>query len=292
MSINPPRKIFLGQKKIVLSETVINSLKKNKITEKFYISGLGFYPIAKDHWEIEEKGVNHYKFIYCTKGQGTILLGNKEILIEPNHFFILPKNKKYEFKSHDTNPWTIYWFNFNGSIALELYTRYKLKKNLNIPYSVNRILLFEKFFNLFNKNNQEELLEYATFLSLNFISSFIYNDFDEKHTKEKQETLIDSIKCFLLNNLDKNFSLDDIATKYNLSKSYLQARFKLETGYPLMGYFNFKKIQQASEYLNCTDLSVKEVSFKVGFQDPLYFSRIFKNYSGKSPSLYRNDERR
>jgi AraC family transcriptional regulator of arabinose operon len=56
-----------------------------------------------------------------------------------------------------------------------------------------------------------------------------------------------------------------------------------------MYFFNFKKIQQASEYLNCTDLSVKEISFKVGFQDPLYFSRMFKNYSGKSPRLYRNE---
>ena len=101
--------------------------------------------------------------------------------------------------------------------------------------------------------------------------------------------LIDSIKLFLLNNLDKNFSLDYIATKYNFSKSHLQLRFKLETGYPLMYFFNFKKIQQASEYLNYTDLSVKEISFKVGFQDPLYFSRIFKNYSGKSPRLYRTD---
>jgi AraC family transcriptional regulator of arabinose operon len=292
MSSNPPSKIFLGQKKIILPESVIKGLKKNRITEKFYISDLGFYPIAKDHWEIEKKGANHYTFIYCTKGQGSVLLGSKETQIEPNQFFILPKNKKYEFKSHETNPWTIYWFNFNGSIALELFIRYELKKNLNIPFSVDRILLFEKVFNLFNKNSKEELLEYATLLSLNFISSFIYNDFDEQVKIEKEETLIDSIKHFLLNNLDKNFSLDDMATKYNLSKSHLQARFKLETGYPLMGYFNFKKIQQASQYLNCTDLSIKEISFKVGFQDPLYFSRIFKNYSGKSPSLYRNDGRK
>ena len=289
MSKTPPSKSFLGQKKIILSESVVNGLKKNAITEKFYISNLGYYPMAKDHCEIEEKGVNHYTFIYCTKGQGKVFCNNKEMLVEPNQFFILPKNKKYECKSHETDPWTIYWFSFNGSAALNLFTRYELKKNFNAPFSVNRILLFEKFFNLFNKNNQEDLLEYATLLGLNFISSFIYTDCDKQDIIKKEETLIDSIKLFLLNNLDKNFSLDYIATKYNFSKSHLQLRFKLETGYPLMYFFNFKKIQQASEYLNYTDLSVKEISFKVGFQDPLYFSRIFKNYSGKSPRLYRTD---
>ncbi|ARV07838.1 hypothetical protein BTO04_14530 [Polaribacter sp. SA4-10] len=289
MSKTPPGKSFLGQEKIILSESVVNGLKKNAITEKFYISNLGYYPMAKNHCEIEEKGVSHYTFIYCIKGQGKAQLNNKEILIKPNQFFILPKNKKYECKSHETNPWTIYWFNFNGSIALDLFTRYELKENINIPFSVDRILLFEKFFNLFNKKNQEDSLEYATLLSLNFISSFIYTDFDKQDIIKKEETLIDSIKLFLLNNLDKNFSLNDIATKYNYSKSHLQKRFKFETGYPLMYFFNFKKIQQASEYLNFTDLSVKEISFKVGFQDPLYFSRMFKSYLGKSPRLYRND---
>ena len=57
-----------------------------------------------------------------------------------------------------------------------------------------------------------------------------------------------------------------------------------------MVFFNLKKTQKACEYLNYTDLSIKEISYKIGFDDPLYFSRIFKNFMGKSPRNYKKDQ--
>ena len=59
-----------------------------------------------------------------------------------------------------------------------------------------------------------------------------------------------------------------------------------------MVFFNLKKAQKACEYLNYTDLSIKEISFKVGVEDPLYFSRIFKNYMGKSLRNYKQSQRK
>ncbi|WP_415864943.1 helix-turn-helix domain-containing protein [Thalassobellus suaedae] len=74
---------------------------------------------------------------------------------------------------------------------------------------------------------------------------------------------------------------------FNLSTSYLQTLFKKRTGYSLIHFFNLKKTQKACEYLNYTDLSIKEISVKLGFKDPLYFSRLFKNYMGVSPKAYK-----
>ena len=187
-------------------------------------------------------------------------------------------------------PWSIYWFHFNGTLAPELYNRYistHANNYKNVPFSDDKIKLFEKIFYLFNSNNFVNQIEYANLLSLNFISSFIYHDFESSTESHYSDTLVDLIKDFLLNNLEKNFTLDEIASKFNYSKSYLHTKFKIKTGYPIMVFFNLKKIQKACEYLNYTDLNIKEISFKVGFEDPLYFSRIFKNYMGKSPRNYK-----
>jgi len=213
----------------------------------------------------------------------------------PNQFFIIPKNTRHEYKADEAKPWSIYWFHFDGTLAEELYNRYlstHISNYKNVSFSDNKLKLFEKIFNLFNNNSLVNQIEYANLLSLNFISSFIYHDHESKSDSLHSDTLVDLIKDYLLNNLEINFTLDEIATKFNYSKSYLHTKFKIKTGYPVMVFFNLKKVQKACEYLNYTDLSIKEVSFKMGFEDPLYFSRIFKKYMGKSPREYKQSQRK
>ncbi len=294
MDNNTLKEGFLGQKMIALPKSVINIVKNNQITKNFYVSDLGYYPMANHHYRNRKNGANQYIFIYCTKGKGEILLENDKTVITPNQFFIIPKNKRHEYKADKSDPWSIYWFHFNGTIAPELYDRYaktNTKNYENIPFSVEKIEIFEKIFNLFN-NNLENQIEYANLLSLGFISSFIYHDFELIKDLHYDDSLVDLIKSFLIKNLENNYTLDEIASKFNYSKSYLHTKFKLETGYSVMVFFNLKKIQKACEYLNYTDLNIKEISFKVGFEDPLYFSRIFKNYMGKSPRNYKKDLRK
>jgi len=283
------REGFLGQKMIALPKSIISVVKNNKISQNFYVTDLGYYPRARHHYRLRRKGANQYIFIYCTKGKGEIQLNDVKTLIRPNQFFIIPKHTRHKYKADDADPWSIYWFHFKGTLAPELYTRYisDVDSLNSIPFSVEKIELFKKIFSLFDSNNLENQVEYANLLSLNFLSSFIYYDFEKDIKTHHSDTVVDSIKEYLLDSLDKNYTLDHIASKFNYSKSYLHTKFKIKTGYSVMIYFNLKKVQKACEYLYYTDLSIKEISYKVGFEDPLYFSRIFKNYMGKSPRKYK-----
>ncbi|REG89204.1 AraC family transcriptional regulator [Winogradskyella sediminis] len=284
---------FLGQKMIALPKFIKTIAQNNRITKKFYITDLGYYPKANHHYRTRKKGANQYIFIYCTKGHGEIILNGTKTLISPNQFFIIPKKIGHEYRADETDPWSIYWFHFDGTMAADLYERYistNTNNYKNVPFNLDTIELFDKIFSLFNRNYLENQIEYANLLSLNFISSFIYHDFESSIEINHGNTLIDSIKNHLLNNLDKSFTLDEIAAKFNYSKSYLHTKFKKNTGYSIMVFFNLKKTQKACEYLNYTDLSIKEISFKVGIDDPLYFSRIFKNFMGKSPRDYKKSQ--
>jgi len=285
------KKGFLGQKMISLPKSTINLVKSNLITNRFYITDLGYYPKAKYNYRRRKKGSNEFIFIYCTKGSGEIILNDLKIIIKPNQFFIIPKKVRHEYIADESDPWSIYWFHFNGEIAEDLYNRYSSNANKDskdVAFSIEKINLFEKIFKLFDDNHQKSQMEYANLLSLNFLSLFIYHNLDSN--LNYNDDVVNSIKIFLLNNLNKSYTLDEIATKFNYSKSYLHTKFKSNTGYPIMVFFNLKKTQKACEYLNYTDLSIKEISFKVGFLDPLYFSRIFKSFMGKSPRNYRKSQ--
>lgn len=295
MDENTLKEGFLGQKMIAFPKSILEQIKTNPISKKFYVSDLGYYPVAHHHYRSRKKGANEYIFIYCTKGKGEITIEGKRTSITPNHFFIIPKNTRHEYRADDNDPWSIYWFHFKGSFGKEIYNRYsKTDSNAyeNIPFSKSIIDQFNKIFDLLNNNYLINIIEYANLLSLNFISSFVYYELHTITNTHQSDSIVDSIKDFLMNNLDKNFTLDEIASKFNYSKSYLHTKFKIKTGYPVLVFFKLKKVQKACEYLSYTDLSIKQISYKIGFDDPLYFSRTFKNFMGKSPRNYKQNQRK
>ncbi|GAA3583766.1 AraC family transcriptional regulator [Snuella lapsa] len=283
---------FLGQKMIVLPSAIKNRVKNNPISGKFYVTDLGYFPKAHHHFRKRKKNHGDYIFIYCTEGRGQIIIDNEKTEITPNQYILIPKQLPHSYNASTEDPWSIYWMHFNGSIANDLYLRHKTthKKNETTPFVSDRLQLFHQIFDLLKSNYTNYQLEYANILSLNFVSSFIFSKIDIPFTHHNKDNLVGAIINFLNNNINKSYKSKDIAKEFNLSVSYLHTIFKKRTGYSPIHFFNLKKIQKACEYLNFTDLSIKEVSFKIGLQDPLYFSRLFKKHMGISPKTYKNNQ--
>ncbi|MEL7002659.1 MAG: AraC family transcriptional regulator [Bacteroidota bacterium] len=85
----------------------------------------------------------------------------------------------------------------------------------------------------------------------------------------------------------QNLSIEKLATLCGLSVSSFKREFRdIYTDSP-GNYLNMKKIEKAKELLQVGNLSVSEISYEVGFNDPYYFTRIFKKKEGIPPSTYR-----
>lgn len=282
---------FLGQRMIVLPNQVRKKLSENPITKKFFVTDLGYYPNASHHFRERRKGSKEYIFIYCVEGEGWLSYNQKKTIIKPNEYFIIPKNTRHSYGADNYNPWSIYWMHFNGTCVHELFERHIINDSItdSVPYDNKVIRLFDKIFEIFDGGYAELEMEFANILSQSFISSFIYQDINKDTNSVNSKDLVNSIKTFLNNNLDKSFKTAEIAKKFNYSPSYLFSIFKKSTGYSLLHFLNLKKIQKACEYMNYTDKSIKEISFLLGFQDQFYFSRVFKKYMGISPKEYRKN---
>lgn len=67
--------------------------------------------------------------------------------------------------------------------------------------------------------------------------------------------------------------------------------FKKRTGYSPLTYFNLMKIRKACELLDTTSMKLNQISFKIGFDDQFYFSRLFTKIMGMSPKAYRAQQK-
>ena len=88
--------------------------------------------------------------------------------------------------------------------------------------------------------------------------------------------------------LFSNLKLEQLAKLSSLSLSSFKRSFKKEYNDSPTNYINSRRIDKAKELLILTDLSIGEIAFEVGFQDSLYFTRLFKNKTGIPPTKYRS----
>lgn len=92
---------------------------------------------------------------------------------------------------------------------------------------------------------------------------------------------------YITNNCHLDITLEQMASMLNVSKSYLHKMFKANTGNTPLQYLNEARIHYAKKLLQSTDSRIQDISYLVGFQDPRYFTRVFSEFTGQSPSDWR-----
>ncbi len=105
-------------------------------------------------------------------------------------------------------------------------------------------------------------------------------------SKEKLEKIIlERIITMLSENIYSSVSIDQISKSLNYSRTYVSTLFKKHRKTSIISYYNSLKIKEAKKLLR--DNSVCEVSVRLGFNNPYYFSKVFKKYEEISPSEYK-----
>ena len=103
----------------------------------------------------------------------------------------------------------------------------------------------------------------------------------------KSHILVDRvIHEFIEKEYHRDLSLEEIASALHVNRNYLSQLFKKITGEPFVTYLNKYRVEKAKELLMTGRYMVYEISEMVGFQNPTYFSQVFKSLTGCSPSAY------
>ncbi len=105
----------------------------------------------------------------------------------------------------------------------------------------------------------------------------------ESETVRKIEQSI----AYMMRHLDEPLQVATLAAQANISASHFFALFKRQTGCAPIDCFIRLRMRHACRLLDETVMSVKEVAATLGYDDPFYFSRIFKSVNGVAPTEYR-----
>ena len=92
---------------------------------------------------------------------------------------------------------------------------------------------------------------------------------------------------YMRENIENRITLADVLKYVGYSQSHFSSLFKKNTGMSPLAYFNKLKIERACELLNKTDLKINQICYKIGIDDPFYFSRLFSKTIGMSPTKYK-----
>ncbi len=117
--------------------------------------------------------------------------------------------------------------------------------------------------------------------------------FRDSQLGSDRATLIQKAKEYIDGHFsDSNLSLNEVAAQVNFSPNHFSAVFSEATGGTFRDYLTQTRINQAKKLLGATRLKISEVAFQCGYNDPHYFSVIFRKISGQRPHQYRSAVRK
>jgi two-component system response regulator YesN len=113
--------------------------------------------------------------------------------------------------------------------------------------------------------------------------------FRDSHPNGQHSHLIHQAKEYMEHHYaNAELSLNEVAARANLSASHFSAVFSQETGQTFKEYLTEVRIKKAKELLRMTALRSAEIAYQVGYNDPHYFSSVFKKHTGLSPMEFRS----
>jgi YesN/AraC family two-component response regulator len=182
--------------------------------------------------------------------------------------------------------WAHTWFHVKGGDVAQILSSHNIPLNkvfkFSMPFIVEKYLkLMNDELNL-NVHYNSEIIENFFINSIKEIARVLH----EHRTVMVPERVL-KVKLFLEEHYSEDLSLDLLSDRFNMSISRLSAEFKKHIGTSPIDYLIKIRMSEAALILSRLNLNVSEVAEKVGYDDPFYFSKLFKKYSAKSPLQYR-----
>lgn len=285
---------FVGERQINVPAAILDKYLRNQLfLDSLYITHIGFFPKAHFHYRERKKGCADNILFYCLSGKGYYDTHRGSFELSANQFAILPPDQPHRYQADIKDPWTIYWVHFSGNKLGDLNRFVDIERYItptDIRYNEQIIELWDEMYHTLEECYDMANLGYANLCLYHFISLFVFPE-KKAGTRAEPDKITEAIG-FLKKNIHTTLTVEEIAARFNYSASHFSALFKSKTGESPMECFIRLKIHYACQLLDQSQLKIKEIAQKTGYEDPFYFSRLFNKIMGTSPNEYRLTKKR
>lgn len=230
---------------------------------------------------------------YIYSGKGTIKTKGGTYTAKEGDCYFLLQGEDQEYFSDADEPWTKIWVNMDGGLVKTLAGLYGVDNNPVVKCDISQYIL--KIHTILSKksNSTSKMMDECAILVHRMFLKMSNHIKNQDATFSVPSTDGKILKDYIDKNTTENISITTLSNLIYKSPSQTIRIFKKEFGITPYEYHLQNKLTKAVTFLESTRLSVKEIAFYLGFTDEHYFSNIFKNKMGHSPSYYRkkdNDE--
>lgn len=238
---------------------------------------------------------NDYHVHFVLSGKGVLEINNQTYHLHRGQIFVIPPDIETYYYADSKDPWQYTWISFSGNKAKDFLEKAGITSQNPVRDTYIQpeefLALTEDLLNHHELTTENELIR--TSLLYRIIALLIESKKAQDQRDHKKLAYDYSPSIYVKHALEyihhnyQTATIQGIADYIGITRSYLTHIFKENLNVSTQEYLISYRLEQSCHYLRTTNLSIQEISEKVGYTDSLAFSKVFKSHLGMNPKNYR-----
>ncbi len=238
-----------------------------------------------DYAVVREKGRRDYHLLYAVKGEFCVVFEGKSYPVKAGDLVLYPPHSRQEYTFFADKKASSYYLHFGGSDAENIL------KQCSLSYGVYAVGVSEDAESVFARlivehslaHPDKSVAESGLLLTLFSLLGRLKRGKEQQTFDKRLETVL-----IAMSKTDAPLTLVPYAEMLGVSVNRLIHLFRSCIGVSPLQYLTDRKIEHAKRFLSDSSCNVAQTATALGYDDPMYFSRLFRKKTGLSPSQYRN----
>lgn len=238
------------------------------------------------------KGRLDFQLLYIASGIAHFYFDHdeKDTVVPAGHMVLYRPKEPQRYVYYGNEQTEVYWVHFTGSSVKKILRSYGITNEMRV-LPTGTSLDYARIFKQMIYELQRCQTHYPELLTLLLQQLFIliHRQLTREHTRKNDylEEEMSLAMQFFNDNYNTEVNIEEYASARGMSVSWFIRSFKQYTHTTPMQYIVSRRITNAQMLLETTNYNITEIGQIVGYDNPLYFSRIFRKQKGMSPSDYR-----
>ena len=229
---------------------------------------------------------DHYLLHYIVSGHGSYEAEGRTFVLGPGDAFLARPDIPIYYRADRELPWEYYWVGFSGPSAPLLLAQTPFSRKCPVLRPAAGEQLRQALLDIYKARGGDypSAVRMAGYLQA---ALGLLMESGQHRGEDALEDYARQGAVFIQQNYSRSVTVEQIARQTGVSRSYLYRAFQTAFGCSPSEYLTRYRIQRAAQLLRHSALPVGTVATSAGFEDPFYFSRVFRREMGVSPTEYR-----
>lgn len=281
---------FPGQRLVIVPPAIAVQASRQPVTRDLCVTHIGHFSAAGGHFVERPHGTSQHILIACLSGKGSCVLSGREWRMEPGDLLFLPPRERHVYSADPHSPWTIFWIHFRGQRADDYLDLLGVTPSRPVVSVHDSAAMFEAFEDTFRHATHGFSTATMAGLSTAFARLLglakVHQLLPGTRSRRAENHLLKALSL-MRENLAHPWTLEELAKEARLSVPHFTELCRRQTGMPPLGLLIRLRLQRAMDLLQQGNHNVAEAALAVGYDDPFYFSRLFRKHMGMPPSACR-----